>query len=219
MEIFGYTFENPDLLTEALTTPAYRMVKPRARDNQRLEFLGDAVLGLLSAEQVFADFPDSPEGPLTMKRAHMVSSSALCAAAMRLGLRERLLRNAGAEELPPNSKTLADAIEAVLGAAWLDGGMAAARRVFDALALSPNARADDWSDNPKGALQLRSQALTPPEHPVYETIATKGPSHAPTFTVRVRVTGLGEATASAHSRREAEAAAAMALLSTLGGKE
>ena len=86
VETIGYAFRDAALLEEALTTPAYRMDEPDARDNQRLEFLGDAILGLLSAERVFAEFPDEPEGALTVRRAHMVSSAALCAAAARLGL-------------------------------------------------------------------------------------------------------------------------------------
>ena len=81
MEIFGYRFRNGALLQEALTTPACRMDEPEVCDNQRLEFLGDAVLGLLSAERVFKAFPGDQEGPLTVRRAHMVSSPALCAAA------------------------------------------------------------------------------------------------------------------------------------------
>ena len=139
MEIFGYEFQNEALLEEALTTPAYRMDVPDARDNQRLEFLGDAVLGFLSAERLYAEFPSEEEGPLTVRRTHMVSSAALCAAAVRLGLAARLRRNKGAAELPPTSKTLADAIEAVVGAAYLDGGFDAAKRVFAALELDANA--------------------------------------------------------------------------------
>ena len=83
MEIFGYTFKNGELLEEALTTPAYRMEVPGAKDNQRLEFLGDAVLGMLSAERLFAEFPGEQEGPLTVRRAQMVCAGALCEAAAR----------------------------------------------------------------------------------------------------------------------------------------
>ena len=212
MEIFGYTFKNEALLEEALTTPAYRMDVPGAKDNQRLEFLGDAVLGMLSAERLYAEFPNEAEGPLTVRRTHMVSAAALCEAANRLGLAARLRRNAGAAELPRNSKTLADAIEAIIGAAYLDGGFAAAKQIFAALELSANAAEDEWSGNPKGELQVRAQAMRPPRHPEYTLLSTAGKAHEPIFTVKVFVEGLGEATASARSHKAAEAKAAAELI-------
>ena len=212
-EIFGYAFRNGALLTEALTTPACRMVRPDAPDNQRLEFLGDAVLGMLAAERLYAAFPDEAEGPLTVRRTHMVSAAALCAAANRHGLIPRLRRNRGAKALSPKAKTVADAVEAILGAAYLDGGFAAARTVFETLGLPTQGEAvDAWLDNPKGALQERAQALRPPRHPVYELVKSSGAAHAPVFTVRVTVEGLGAAEASAGNHKEAEAAAAAALL-------
>ena len=212
MEIFGYTFENEALLEEALTAPAYRMDVPDAKDNQRLEFLGDAVLGMLSAERLFAEFPAEQEGPLTVRRTHMVSAAALCGAAARFGLAARLRRNRGAAELPKNAKTLADAIEAIIGAAYLDGGFAAAKRVFDALELNVNAAEAEWSGNPKGELQVRAQAMKPPRHPAYELLNTAGKAHEPVFTVRVTVDGVGSATASARSHKQAESLAAAELL-------
>ena len=212
MEMFGYEFRDAALLETALTTPSYRMDRPEAADNQRLEFLGDAVLGLLSAERVFAEFPDDPEGPLTVRRTHMVSSAALCEVAARVGLAERLRRNRGAAVLPKNAKTLADAIEAIIGAAYLDGGFAAAKTVFEALALNANAAEDEWSGNPKGELQVRAQAMKPPRHPAYELLKTEGKAHEPVFTVRVTVDGVGSATASARSHKLAESLAAAELL-------
>lgn len=212
MEIFGYTFADEALLEEALTTPSYRMDVPSAKDNQRLEFLGDAVLGMLSAERLYAEFPGEQEGSLTVRRTHMVSAAALCEAAARQGLAARLRRNKGAAELPRNAKTLADAVEAVIGAAYLDGGFVAAKRIFAALELDANAAADEWSGNPKGELQVKAQAMKPPRHPVYELLKTAGKAHEPVFTVRVTVDGLGSATASARSHKQAEALAAAQLL-------
>ena len=212
-EIFGYGFRDPALLREALTTPACRMVRPDAPDNQRLEFLGDAVLGMLAAERLYAAFPEEAEGPLTVRRTHMVSAAALCAAADRHGLIPRLRRNRGAKALSPKAKTVADAVEAIIGAAYLDGGFAAARTVFEALELATQGEADDAGfDNPKGALQERAQALKPPRHPVYELVKSSGAAHAPVFTVRVTVEGLGTAEASAGNHKQAEAAAAANLL-------
>ena len=212
MEIFGYAFKDDALLAEALTTPAYRMERPDVKDNQRLEFLGDAVLGLLAADELFAQCPTEMEGSLSVRRAHMVSASALCAVANRLDLVPRLKRNRGASSLPKNSKTIADAVEAIIGAAWLDGGMAAARQIYATLSLSTQASADEWLGNPKGELQVRVQALVPPRHPAYELVRTAGKPHDPIFTVKVSVEGVGEAVAQAHSHREAESAAAAKLL-------
>ena len=213
-EIFGYTFKDAALLEEALTTPSYRQSEPGAKDNQRLEFLGDAVLGLLAADRLYAELPDDPEGPLTVKRTHMVSAAALCEVAAREGLAARLRRNKGAAELPEGSKTLADAIEAVIGAAWLDGGLEAAKTVFAALGLKAEGSARSGV-NPKGDLQIKAQAMTPPRHPEYELLGVSGKAHAPTFTVKVSVDGLGEAVASAHNRKEAETLAAAQLLTML----
>ena len=103
-ERIGYTFKDAALLERALTTPACRMDRPGVLDNQRLEFLGDAVLGLLSAEYVFKSHPDEQEGALTVRRTHLVSTVALAEAAEKLGLRDFLKRNAGATELPPRAK-------------------------------------------------------------------------------------------------------------------
>lgn len=214
-ERLGYAFSRSELLDAALTTPSCKMDSPRVTDNQRLEFLGDAVLGLLAAEHLFETLPAEQEGELTVRRTHMVSSAALCGAAARIGLAGHLKRNRAAEDLPPDSKTVADAVEAVIGAAYVDGGFAAARRVFDSLGLSENAETGSWSANPKGDLQIKTQAMVPPRRPVYELIGTTGPDHRPVFTVRVSVEGAGEATASAGNRREAESLAAAELLRSL----
>ncbi len=213
--IFGYTFQNEALLEAALTTPSYRMTHPNAEDNQRLEFLGDAVLGLLAAENLYVTRPDDPEGELTIRRTHMVSTAPLCEAAARVGLTSLLKRNEGAGELPKNAKTLADAIEAIIGAAWLDGGFPAAQQIFKALELDVNAEIGSWHVNPKGDLQMRAQAMTPARHPEYELLQVSGKAHEPRFRVRVTVDGLGSAEGEAKSRKEAEIAAAEKLLAQL----
>ncbi len=210
--IFGYTFKNPALLEAALTTPSFRMTTPGASDNQRLEFLGDAVLGFLAADFLYADSPDESEGWLTVRRTRMVSSAALCEAAARHDLAAHLKRNRGAAPLPKNAKVFADAIEAILGAAWLDGGLAAARQIFKTLELTED---HVCGGNPKGDLQVRAQAMTPSRLPVYELLGVSGKAHDPVFSVRVRVDGLGEAKGSAHSRKEAESLAAEKLLTKI----
>ena len=208
----GYEFRDPALLALALSTPSVRQSSPDADDNQRLEFLGDAVFGLLSADAVFAACPDEQEGPLTVRRTHLVSGAMLAKVAERMGLRDHLRRNKGASPLPPRAKPLSDAMEAVMGAVWLDGGLSAAQTVFDHLALPLNAPLNEWEQNPKGALQVKAQSLQPPRQPVYAVDAVKGPDHAPTVTVTVTVEGWGSATATAGSKTAAETAAAAKLL-------
>ena len=212
----GRVFTAARLLEEALTTPSCRMSSPEVRDNQRLEFLGDAVLGLIAAEYVFSLSSSLAEGSLTVARAHMVSTGALSAAARRVGIEKLLVRNKGAKE-EIGSKALADAVEAVIGAAYLDGGLEAAKEVYASLGLEENAEYDDAAANPKGALQVWAQALRPPMQPVYELVSVQGPSHQPDFTARVSLGAFGCAEGKAGSRKEAEAAAAAGLLARLAG--
>lgn len=212
MELLGYSFKDEKLAEVALTTPACKIDRPDIVDNQRLEFLGDAVINFLAAERLYAAKPTEKEGSLTVRRTHMVSTAALCAAAVDHGLVPLLRRNRGAAELPRNSKTLADAVEAIVGAAYLDGGMDAANTVFEALGVAANAAMDEWSENPKGELQELAQRMDPPRHPVYELLKVTGRAHEPVFTVKVSVEGVGAATASAGNRREAEAEAARKLI-------
>ena len=212
MEFLGHDFADEGLLAEALTTPSCRMMSPDIRDNQRLEFLGDAVLGLLAAERLYADFPRQQEGSLTVMRTHMVSTAALCAAADRQGLVPQLRIASHLPPLAKNAKTVADAVEAVIGAAYLDGGFPAARKVFERLGLTANAEEGEWNGNPKGELQVRAQAMRPPRHPEYTLVATAGKAHEPVFTVKVSIEGLGEATATARTHKAAEARAAARLL-------
>ena len=214
-ERIGYAFRNAALLERALNTPSLRMSAPDAKDNQRLEFLGDAVLDFLAADMLFAEHPDEQEGMLTVRRTLLVSGHALSAAAETLGLRKWIRRNVGAHELPARAKTLADALEAVVGAVWLDGGLEAARAVFLRLDLPFHEEVDEWSANPKGALGERAQACHPPCVPTYEVLAVTGSAHEPVVTVRVHAGSLGEAEATAVSKSAAEVAAASALLRKL----
>lgn len=208
----GYVFRNSTLLETALTSPSCRMEMPDVEDNQRLEFLGDAVFGLLSADAVFAAYPREQEGSLTVRRTHLVSTSALVAAANRLDLGGFLKRNSGAGPLPSNAKMLADAMEAVMGAVWLDGGLESARALFARLELPIAEKLNVWSANPKGHLQMLSQSMKPSRKPVYAVDSVEGPSHAPIVTVTVSVAGLGSATVTACTQRQAEIEAASALL-------
>ena len=215
MELLGYDFKDRSLLEEALTTPSVKMDHPSVRDNQRLEFLGDAVLGFLSARRLYAEHGDDEEGALTVRRTHMVSTAALCAAADRHGLVPQLIRNRHSRPLPKNAKVIADAIEAIIGAAYLDGGMSAAEKVFLTLGLTAAADNAALAANPKGELQILAQAMKPPHRPVYRLVHTSGRAHEPVFTVEVAVDDVGTAVASARSHKEAEAAAAAELLAMI----
>ena len=213
--IFGYEFSDPSLLDEALTTPSYRMDKREAKDNQRLEFLGDAVLNFIAANRLYSANPDLDEGALTVRRAQLVSSASLCAAAKRTTLARRLKRNKAAQPLPANSKIIADAVEAAIGAVWLDGGLEAAEKIFDFLHLEGLVESDaPWASNPKGELQIVTQAMEKPVLPEYKVVSVAGKPHEPIFTVEVAVEGLGAELAKAGSRKEAEALAAAKMLAS-----
>ena len=214
-ERIGYRFTNRALLERALNTPSVRMVDPSAKDNQRLEFLGDAVFGLLSADSVFRKNPDDQEGLLTVRRTHLVSGVALAAAAEKLELRKWLHRNVGAHEIPPHAKLLADALETIMGAIWLDGGLESARAFFQRLELPFDEKFNEWDANPKGFLQMKAQALTPPRKPSYKVKKIEGSAHEPIVTVEVSVPTLGTVEATAISKSAAEVAAAAALLAKL----
>lgn len=214
-EILGYTFKDKALLARAVSTPAVRMADPKALDNQRLEFLGDAVFGLLAADRVFAEHHAEQEGLLTVRRTHLVSGAALAAAAEKLELRRFLRRNPGAQELPPRAKVLADALEAVMGAVWLDGGLAAAQALFARLDLPFHEKLNEWDANPKGYLQVKAQAMRPRRQPRYAVENISGTAHEPCVTVRVTVEGLGTAVAQGVGKTAAEVAAAAALLAQL----
>ena len=211
----GYSFKDQGLLQQALTTPACKMSDARVVDNQRREFLGDAVLGLLVGEALYRAHPQAHEGDLTQRRMRLVSGAALAEVGERMGLRDYLRRNVGASPLPPKAKVLADAVEALMGAAWLDGGLAAARRLLAGLALPADARFDAERENPKGALQMLAQARRHGAAPIYTVVHQEGPDHAPVVTVRVEARGLGCAEATANSKANAEVAAAAALLDQL----
>jgi len=210
-----YEFKNRALLEQALVTPSIKQSSPEASDNQRLEFLGDAVFGLLAADELYAAFPAEQEGPLTVRRTHLVSGKALVEVAERIGLRAFLVRGVGLPDFPKGAKVLADAMEAVLGAVWLDGGIEAARHVFDGLQLPVKEDFDERRSNPRLYVQKIAQTQTPSTVPVYEVVSIKGPDHAPTITVRVTIPRLGSAEAQGRSKSAAEAAAAAALLEKL----
>ncbi len=211
-ERIGYKFRNSLLLAEALTHPSLgHETQERHFDNQRLEFLGDAVLQLVITEHLFRHFGGEPEGKLTKLRSRLVSRDTLRAHAAVLDLGRHLLMGRGEEASGGRERvsTLADAFEALIGAIYLDSNFEEARKF-----ILTQARADLESItqepvdiNPKGDLQELLQAISPTS-PVYETISQSGPEHDKTFVVRAMWEGkeLGQGTG--RSKKQAETAAA-----------
>ena len=224
-EKIGYTFRDKALLQRALTAPSYRATHGLCihADNQRLEFLGDAVLGLLAAEHVYNKYEQHTEGVLTIQRSHLASGRALAMTAraiglgayMRIGLSDETTGGVDKEKL------LADGMEAVFGAAWCDGGLPAVTTIFQTI-LSQNLEdipANHWANNPKGYLQAICQHHAWTDSPTYQLIEATGPDHEPMYTVRVSVMGGYEATGTGRSKRLAEADAARHLLCILSVNE
>jgi ribonuclease-3 len=215
----GYAFADANLLQTALTHPSFRHEHPEAgADNQRLEFLGDAVLGLLLAEQLFREKPEADEGALTVLRSRCSNGRVLAEIARSLALNECLLlgRGAGHDGNRCRPSSLAAALEAILGAAWIDGGLEAARAIYARLFhdRAGALEADPWRDNPKGELQARVQAGEP-VLPVYTLLAADGPEHAPRYRVQVEAAGC-RAVGEGGSKQAAEKAAARAWLAAHG---
>ena len=221
--ILGHRFAQPMLLTEALThrSAAHRSqtLKPGERrgigSNERLEFIGDRVLGLLVAEWLIERFPDEQEGELGPRQAHLVSRRVVADVAEAAGLSKVLAiapneARAGVGSL---ANVLADAMEAALGALFLDGGLDPARRfVRAAWAPAMEGQAEPPKDA-KTALQEWLMARGMPL-PLYEVARRTGPSHAPEFVIRASGAGL-HGTGTAGSKRMAERAAAEDLLRQL----
>lgn len=210
--VLGYTFRQPGLLEEALT---HRSASPR--HNERLEFLGDALLNLLVAEYLFQRYPQASEGELSRLRATLVKGEALAELARDLKLGEELrlgqgeLRSGG----PQRESILADALEAIFGAVYLDGGLDACRALILHLyrnELTGLASASELKD-PKTRLQEYLQARQQPL-PVYTVLEIRGEPHAQSFTVECAVAGR-RAGAVGSSRRKAEQDAARQMLEQL----
>lgn len=216
-DIVAALFEIPEdapHLEQALTHPSFANEVRHAPDNQRLEFLGDAVLGLCTSQLLFERYPDADEGTLTRLRAQIVNTDRLAEWGRAQGVAEavRLGRGALSSGLRESTNVVADAVEACIAASYLDGGLEAAHaaclRIVGPLLdlLGPNGIRD-----PKSELQEHAQALGL-GLPVYEVIDSGGPAHDRWFEVRVGVAGQWLAQGRGRSKRHAERAAAEALL-------
>ena len=212
----GHGFADPALLERALTHSSVGDGARRAsRDNERQEFLGDRVLGLLVAEHLLARDPDASEGDVAPRLNALVSREACAAVARRLELGPALRLSAGETRTGGRDKgsILAGAMEAVLAAVYQDGGLPAARAVFERVwppefdRLAVAARPKDSKTELQEWALARGRPL-----PAYAVSAREGPEHAPVFTVVVSVEGVDPAHGQGGSRQAAEKAAARALL-------
>jgi ribonuclease III len=216
-QILGHVFTHEELLQEALTHPsAVRRRGGVRRAYERLEFLGDRVLGLIVAELLWRRFPDEAEGELTRRHTHLVRREALAEVALAVGLGARLIVSKGEDTagVRDNPSVLADVCEAVIAALYLDGGLEVAARFVERWWEARLAASGAPPRDPKTALQEWAQARGLPL-PAYRTVATEGPAHRRRFTITVNVEGLPPATATGSSKRAAETAAAAAALAAL----
>ena len=218
-DCLGYKFRDENMLCLALTHPSVaHEANTATAHNQRLEFLGDAVLQLVLTQQLYEKFPAFDEGPLTKARAKLVNRRTLAEHARALGLGEHLIlghgeATHGGRERP---SALADAFEALLGAIFLDGGFDAAREfilrefspAFGKLSVLPTI------ENPKGELQELLQTRSP-HAPKYQTISATGPDHDRVFECIVQHDGVELAHGSGKSKKAAESDAALAALKKL----
>ncbi len=217
----GHQFRDENLLRLAFTHPSIPHESGKDLEhNQRLEFLGDAVLGLVLTKKLYDQFPEFDEGLLTQARAQLVNAKTLTERAQALDLGQYLILSRGEETHGGRERasSLADAFEALLGAIFLDGGFEAAREfilrefgsAFGELNPLP------LINNPKGELQELLQAHSP-RAPEYETVSVNGPDHDRDFVVLVRHEGQELGRGSGKSKKAAESEAALAALKKLRG--
>ena len=217
-EAIGYSFKNITLLQNALSHSSYANERwhDSLRSNERLEFLGDSILGMVTAEYLYCNFPNRPEGELTRMRADMVCERALAAVAERIGLGKHLMLGRGEEAGGGRNRDsiLADAVESVIAACFLDGGMEAARKFIDIFVLTEVPVQKLRNVDYKTALQelvqqKKNQTL------VYELVAVSGPDHDKHFQMDVLLNGKTIGSGEGKSKKRAEQAAAQAAIATL----
>ncbi|HTE84096.1 MAG TPA: ribonuclease III [Dehalococcoidia bacterium] len=220
--VLGIAFQDPDLLQQALVHRSYLNESadlPLSASNERLEFLGDAVVGMLIADELYRRFPDSPEGRLTEMRAHLVRGATLARIGERLQLGRHLVLGRGEEQTGGRGRApnLGRALEAIVGAVYLDAGIVSTRelvaRLFEA----------ELSDLENGGLRLDAKSSLQQfaqaalrATPEYVTVATEGPEHAREFVVEVHVgstvAGVGRGRRKRQAQQEAAGNALIALL-------
>lgn len=211
----GYTFRSADLLDLSLTHASF--VESRLHSNERLEFLGDAVLGLVVCQRIFERYPSLLEGEMTKIKSMAVSRSTCTQIARQLGLGEMLVIGKGmcnGDGMP--ASLLAAVLESVIGAIYLDGGIEAARAFIVPLIdpLIEQAAASGHQQNFKSVLQQHAQQVLG-ETPIYRVLDEKGPDHAKCFKVSVELAGERYESAWGQSKKRAEQMSALNALRAL----
>ena len=219
----NYTFRNPALLSEALSHSSYANEHRASHlnSNERLEFLGDSVLGFVTAEYLFTQHPDLPEGDLTRIRAALVCEQSLYEVAKKLGLGHHLKLGRGEEAGGGRERTsiLADATEAVFAAVYLDGGIQEASALIHRVLLDVEReeiveeRRRDYKTALQELIQRQADQILS-----YRMIGEQGPDHAKIFQAEVLLNGEPLGSGFGRSKKEAEQSAAKAALKTLGGE-
>jgi ribonuclease-3 len=217
----GYTFINKKLLEEALTHPSISQAEGASKsffNYERLEFLGDSVLGLVIAELLINKYTEEKEGPLAKRQAGLVRGESVANVAVKIGIGKFIKMTQGEEYMGgrDNSSNIENTLEAVIGAVYLDGGLEAAR---DFICQHWMQLVEDMKEPPKDAktaLQEWAQGRGLPI-PKYTTVSTTGPSHDPEFVVEVEVVGFQSARASGGSKKKAEREAAQKMLEIVEG--
>lgn len=214
----GYRFQNISLLQNALTHSSYANERWHngLLSNERLEFLGDSVLGMLVAEYLYGNFPDRPEGDLTRMRADMVCEKTLASVARQIGLGEHLLLGHGEEQGGGRSRDsiLADAVESVIAACFLDGGVAAAlgfiqKFILVEVPVTKLHNADYKTQLQELVQQKKNQVLS------YSLVGQSGPDHDKQFDVEVTLNGKSVGSGSGRSKKRAEQDAARHAIESL----
>ena len=218
----GYTFKKPELLELALTHPSIsHELAEKMENNQRLEFLGDAVLQLIISAELYKRFPTRDEGSLSKARARLVNREALAERAREIQLGKELSLSRGEDRNDGRNRpsALADAFEAVVGAIYLDGGFIKVKKIIHTQFANQFAEADSerHKGNPKGELQeiLQGKSAVAPE---YRLLETEGPDHDRSFICAVRHSGRELARGSGKSKKNAEMNAAAAAIDSLQGQ-
>ena len=213
-ETLGYRFQDISLLENALTHSSYANEHHggHLQSNERLEFLGDSILGMVVADYLYRNLPTLPEGDLTRIRASLVCENNLVIVARQWNLGAYLKLGKGEETGGGRERPSirADAVEAVLAAVYLDGGIAQARRIIQKFILDNMSEMSNAGRDFKTALQRKSgQALT------YHLLSQSGPDHAKTFEMEVRLNDVPVGSGKGRSKKDAEQAAAKAALQLL----
>ena len=216
--VIGYKFHNISLLQNALTHSSYANERwhNSLLSNERLEFLGDSVLGMLVAEYLYRSFPNRPEGELTRMRADMVCEQTLAAAANRIGLGQHLLLGHGEEQGGGRTRSsiLADAMESVIAASFLDGGMEAALQIVRTFIFVEVPVTKLHNADYKTQLQELVQRKSD-QHISYTMTGESGPDHNKSFSFSVAINGVVAGEGTGRSKKEAEQMAARQALEAL----